>query len=45
MYFSLRGPEYKIGEDGDEDLDEMCREMQEQRASRARAGPAAAWTR
>src|SRR6187200_1231491 len=31
VYFSLRGPEYKIGDDGDESaLDEMFREMQEQ---------------
>jgi uncharacterized protein with von Willebrand factor type A (vWA) domain len=30
VYFSLRGPEYKIGEDGDSDIDEMWREMQEQ---------------
>src|SRR4051794_8775591 len=29
VYFSLRGPEYKIGE-GEDDLDEMWREMQEQ---------------
>ena len=29
VYFSLRGPEYKIAE-GDTDLDEMWREMQEQ---------------
>jgi hypothetical protein len=29
VYFSLRGPEYKIA-DGDTDLDEMWREMQEQ---------------
>jgi uncharacterized protein len=31
VYFSLRGPEYKIGDgDGDSDIDEMWREMQEQ---------------
>lgn len=30
VYFSLRGPEYKIGEGGDSDIDEMWREMQEQ---------------
>ncbi len=30
VYFSLRGPEYKIGEGGDDDIDEMWREMQEQ---------------
>ena len=30
VYFSLRGPEYRIGDgDGDSDLDEMWREMQE----------------
>ena len=29
VYFSMRGPEYKIA-DGDTDLDEMWREMQEQ---------------
>jgi hypothetical protein len=29
VYFSLRGPEYKIAE-GETDLDEMWREMQEQ---------------
>ena len=29
VYFSLRGPEYRIAE-GDDDLDEMWREMQEQ---------------
>ena len=31
VYFSLRGPEYKIGDaDSDDDIDEMWREMQEQ---------------
>lgn len=31
VYFSLRGPEYKIGDgDGESDIDEMWREMQEQ---------------
>jgi uncharacterized protein with von Willebrand factor type A (vWA) domain len=31
VYFSLRGPEYRIGDDdGDSDIDEMWREMQEQ---------------
>ena len=31
VYFSLRGPEYKIGDgDGETDIDEMWREMQEQ---------------
>ncbi len=30
VYFSLRGPEYKIGEGGEDDIDEMWREMQEQ---------------
>ena len=31
VYFSLRGPEYKIGDgDDDADIDEMWREMQEQ---------------
>jgi len=31
VYFSLRGPEYKIGDgDGDSDIDEMWRKMQEQ---------------
>ncbi len=30
VYFSLRGPEYKIGEGGDSDIDEMWREIQEQ---------------
>lgn len=30
VYFSLRGPEYKIGDaDGDTDIDELWREMQE----------------
>ena len=33
VYFSLRGPEYKLVKDGDEtDIDEMWREMQEQQA-------------
>ena len=30
VYFSLRGPEYNLGDDGDGELDEMWREMQEQ---------------
>ena len=31
VYFSLRGPEYRIGDgDGETDIDEMWREMQEQ---------------
>ena len=43
VYFSLRGPEYKIVEGDDSDIDEMWREMQEQQrrarvAVRAAAG-------
>src|SRR5215475_13221421 len=30
VYFSLRGPQYKLIEDGTGDVDEMWREMQEQ---------------
>ena len=30
VYFSLRGPEYKIGDGDGSDIDEMWREMQEQ---------------
>ncbi|MFN6118970.1 MAG: vWA domain-containing protein, partial [Actinomycetes bacterium] len=30
VYFSLRGPEYRIGDGDESDLDEMWREMQEQ---------------
>ncbi len=30
VYFSLRGPEYKIGDGTESDIDEMWREMQEQ---------------
>ena len=30
VYFSLRGPEYKLAEGDADALDEMCREMQEQ---------------
>ena len=30
MYFSLRGTEYKLNADGDTDLDELWREMQDQ---------------
>ncbi|MEO5723063.1 MAG: VWA domain-containing protein [Ilumatobacteraceae bacterium] len=30
VYFSLRGPEYKISDDPDSDVDRMLREMQEQ---------------
>ena len=30
VYFSMRGPEYKIGEGSEDDLEQMWREMQEQ---------------
>lgn len=30
VYFSMRGPEYKIGEGAEDDLEQMWREMQEQ---------------
>src|SRR3978361_1941829 len=30
VYFSLRGPEYKLGDGDESDIDEMWREMQEQ---------------
>jgi uncharacterized protein with von Willebrand factor type A (vWA) domain len=30
VYFSLRGPQYRIAEDSDADLDELWREMQDQ---------------
>ena len=43
VYFSLRGPEYRIAEGDETRLDEMWREMQEQqRRARAAARPAAA---
>ena len=46
VYFSLRGPEYRIGEGDADELDEMFREMQEQMArARDAARPAGAWTR
>jgi uncharacterized protein with von Willebrand factor type A (vWA) domain len=35
VYFSLRGPEYKLANDGDTALDELWREMQEQGESAA----------
>ena len=39
VYFSLRGPEYKIGDgDGDSDIDEMWREMQEQQNAEGNGG-------
>ena len=39
VYFSLRGPEYKIKEGGDEsDLDQMLREMQEEMQAEGRGG-------
>ena len=39
-YFSLRGPEYKLVQDGDDDtdIDELWREMQEQREGEGRGG-------
>ena len=38
VYFSLRGPQYKLEDDAD--ADEMWREMQEQLAARARGAAA-----
>ncbi|MDG2438399.1 MAG: hypothetical protein P8M10_03720, partial [Ilumatobacter sp.] len=39
VYFSLRGPEYKIGDGDDEtDIDEMWREMQEQQQQEGNGG-------
>jgi uncharacterized protein with von Willebrand factor type A (vWA) domain len=39
VYFSLRGPEYKIGDgDGETDIDEMWREMQEQQQQEGNGG-------
>ena len=44
VYFSLRGPEYKLVHgDDDTDIDELWREMQEQQRQEGRAAPAA-WT-
>jgi uncharacterized protein with von Willebrand factor type A (vWA) domain len=39
VYFSLRGPEYRIAEGEDADLDEMWREMQEQMRQGEGKGP------
>ena len=42
VYFSLRGPEYKLVDGDDADLDEMWREMQEQMRQGEGKAPAAA---
>jgi uncharacterized protein with von Willebrand factor type A (vWA) domain len=45
VYFSLRGPEYRLADADESALDELWREMQEQQASRGRAPRVAGrWT-
>ena len=45
VYFSLRGPEYKLVQDGDDDtdIDELWRELQEQQQQEGQGG-AGGWT-
>ena len=38
VYFSLRGPEYKLAEGDEDDLDELWREMQEQQEGEGSSG-------